>query len=104
MKIMKSKVIGVGGVDTGNGLFTMKPIPSNTWVCSYAPSSPFQDASNAEGDYTLEFTWRNQRLAVDGRKCKIGLGQLLNDGKQPSVAAVLPVVPFDDTSCRLGFH
>ena len=81
LKIMKSHVVGVGNVDTGTGLFTMAPIPNNTWICAYAPSAPFGPARAAAGDYSLEFKWRNVNVAVDGRKCELGLGQLINDGK-----------------------
>ena len=78
---MKNRVTGVGNVDTGHGLFTMKQIHSNVWVCAYAPSAPFEPNCVADGDYSLEFSWHNRQLSVDGSKCEIGLGKLLNDGK-----------------------
>ena len=62
LKILPSKVTGVCGVNTGNGVFTMVAIQPNIWVCSYTPSAPFEGATNAQGDYTLEFTWRGHKL------------------------------------------
>ena len=81
LKIMKSHVVGVGNVDTGTGLFTMAPIPNNTWICAYAPSAPFEPVRAAAGDYSLEFNWRRVNVAVDGTKCELGLGMLIDDGK-----------------------
>ena len=81
LRILPSRVTGVCGVNTGNGVFTMAAIPPNTWVCSYAPSAPFEGATNAQGDYTLEFAWRSHKLSVNGDKCNVGLGRLLNDGR-----------------------
>jgi len=38
-----ARVVGVGGVDTGLGLFALKDIPANTFVCSYAPTASLRE-------------------------------------------------------------
>ena len=35
-------MVGLGGCSTGDGLFTLKPLHAEVWVCAYAPSAPFE--------------------------------------------------------------
>ena len=83
LQLRESTVIGLGGWSTGKGVFTLKPIPPDTWVCAYAPTAPFELRGSHEddlGDYLLTARWENKLVFVDGRKCSLGLGKLLNDG------------------------
>ena len=72
LKISKSHVIGFWGSDTGLGLFTMKPILKNTYICAYAPTASMQAASNQEGDYVID----EKVVSVNGTQnpYEIGLG------------------------------
>ena len=35
-------MVGLGGCSTGDGLFTLKPLHAEVWVCAYAPTAPFE--------------------------------------------------------------
>ena len=77
-------MIGVGGVDTGLGLFTLKEIPPNTFVCSYAPTASLR-ATTQCGDYAMELTVGGERISINGQEneYEIGLGIYANDGTFP---------------------
>ena len=46
----KIKVVGVGGIDTGLGLFILKAIPRNAFICSHAPTASLRTTTQ-DGDY-----------------------------------------------------
>lgn len=50
--VSKLRVVGVGGVDNGLGLFTLKEIPADTFVCSYTPTASLR-ATTQYGDYAI---------------------------------------------------
>ena len=77
-------MIGVGGVDTGLGLFTLKEFPPNTFVCSYAPTASLR-ATTQCGDYAMELTVGGERISINGQESEyeIGLGIYANDGTFP---------------------
>ncbi len=80
----KSTVVGVGGVDTGLGLYTYKTIPKNVFVCAYAPTATLK-TSQQDGDYALELTIAGECISVNGQEnaFEIGLGIFCNDGSFP---------------------
>ena len=82
-------MVGFGGVSTGNGLFTLKAIPPNTWITSYAPIAPFHPAASqcSSSDYVLKVIRNNVALEVDGALCPLGLGKIIQDGTFPFVFA-----------------
>ena len=86
LQVRKSKVPGVSNFDTGNGLFTIKDIPNGAWVTSYTQTAPFVTATNeirASSDYILVFQSRGKKVQVDGSKCHLGLGRIIQDGSFP---------------------
>ena len=85
LKISKSQVVGFWGSDTGLGLFTLKPIPKNTYICAYAPTASMQAASNQEGDYVIDVSLGEKVVSVNGAQnpYEIGLGIYINDGSFP---------------------
>ena len=73
--VWKSHVVGVGKVDTGLGLYTLKPIPKNTYICSYAPTASLK-TTRQNGDYAMELTVAGEQISVNGKEniFEIGLG------------------------------
>ena len=88
-------MVGLGGCSTGEGLFTLKPLRAEEWVCAYAPTAPFQVLTTGQvdqaGDYFLTNTWRGKNIGVDGRKCSLGLGKMINDGKPFSKTIIFSI-------------
>jgi len=77
-------VVGLGGCNTGNGIFTLKAIPVDTWITSYAPFAPIRRGSNhPHSDYIIK-TIRNQtEVEIDGSLCPLGIGKIIQDGTFP---------------------
>lgn len=77
-------MIGVGGECTGNGLYTLKKIPKDTYVCAYAPTSTMKE-SPQNGDYVIEMQFQDRNITVDGQQnpYELGLGVFCNDGSFP---------------------
>ena len=71
--------MGLGGCSTGDGLFTVKSLHADVWVCACAPTATFEVLTPGQvdetGDYFLTTTWRLKEVGVDGRKCSFGLGK-----------------------------
>ena len=78
-------MVGFWGGDTGLGLYTLKPIPRNTYVCAYAPTASMQAASTQEGDYVIDVSLGEKVVSVNGAQNpnEIGLGICINDGSFP---------------------
>ena len=81
-------MVGFWGGDTGLGLFTLKPIPKNTYIssiCAYVPTASMQAASNQEGDYVIDVSLGEKVVSVNGAQnpYEIGLGIYINDGSFP---------------------
>lgn len=86
LQVRKSMVVGIGGHSTGNGIFTMKVIPANTWITSYAPLSPMQLAQTSSmdhSDYVITTIRNGVRVDVDGSLCPLGIGKIAQDGTFP---------------------
>lgn len=79
-----SQVVGVGGEDTGLGLYTLKKIPNDTYVCAYAPSAALSE-TRLDGDYVIQVQCHNKAVYVDGNQnpLELGLGVFCNDGTFP---------------------
>ena len=77
MFVSKSRVVGIGEVDTGLGLFGFKEIPLNTTV-SLRMTMQY-------GDYAIEFTVVGERISLNGQESEyeIGLGIYANDRTFP---------------------
>ena len=82
--VSKSEVVGVGGFDCGLGLFTLKEIPRNTFICSYAPTATLRTTTQ-DGDYAMELTIGGDKISINGQEneYEIGLGIYANDGTFP---------------------
>ena len=85
LKISKSQVVGFWGSATGLGLFTLKPIPKNTYICAYAPTASMQAASNQEGDYVIDVSLGEKVVSVNSTQnpYENGLCIYINDGSFP---------------------
>ena len=84
LQFRPSKVVEDGGCDTGRGVFTLKEIPANTWICAYGPSAPIEPLMNDAddtGDYFIKLKRKEAPAFIDGTKCCLGLGRMINDGK-----------------------
>ena len=68
-----SQVVGVGGEDTGLGLYTLKKIPNDTYVCAYAPSAALSE-TRLGGDYVIQVQCHNKAVYVDGNQNPLELG------------------------------
>lgn len=78
MQVQKSKVPGISNFNTGKGLFTIKDIPNGAWVTSYTQTAAVVTATNL-----LSFILRGKRVQLDGSKCSLGLGRIIQDGSFP---------------------
>ncbi|XP_068748376.1 uncharacterized protein [Montipora capricornis] len=80
----QSNVVGIGRTSTSVGLFTLKEIPANTFVCAYAPMANL-NANRQDGDYAMELTIGGQRISTNGLEntFEMGLGVYVNDGTFP---------------------
>lgn len=70
------------------GLFTLKPIPQNTYICAYAPTASMRAASNQGDDYVIDVPLGEKVVAVN-KSCscnspqnpyEAGLGIYINNG------------------------
>ena len=84
LQVRNSQVVGVGGEDTGLGLYTLKKIPNDTYVCAYAPSAALSQ-SHLDGDYVIQVQCHNKAVYVGGKQNPLerGLGVFCNDGTFP---------------------
>ena len=84
MYISKSRVVGVGGVDTGLGLFTYKQIQNQMYVCSYTSTASLK-MSPQSGEYVMPLKVGGQLISVNRKEndYEIGLGIYANDGTSP---------------------
>ena len=84
LQVRPSLVVGLGGANTGNGLFTLKEIPATTWVTSYAPLAPVRiGREHQQSDYILKTTKNGREVEIDGSLCPFGLGKIVQDGSFP---------------------
>ena len=86
MQVRESTCVGIGGANTGAGLFTVRPIPANTFVCAYAPTASLRRHDpNRYGDYLMTFQREGFSVDVDGaeNEYETGLGRICNDGSFP---------------------
>ena len=82
----ESRCVGIGGQTTGDGLFTVKPIPAGTFICSYAPTAVVRRHNgNRSGDYLITVEGPGFPLDLDGaeNQYETGLGRIANDGTFP---------------------
>lgn len=84
-QVSQSEVVGIGGQSTGDGVFTLKNIPPNCWLTSYAPLAPLRAGHNHTGsDYIIKTTSNNgTEVEIDGSLCPIGIGCKVQDGTFP---------------------
>ncbi len=77
-------MVGIAGQDTGLGLFTLKEIPKNTFICSYAPTATLRTTTQY-GDYAMELNIGGEKISINGQEndYEIGLGIFANDGTFP---------------------
>ena len=73
LQVRPSLVVGVGGEDTGLGLFTLRKIPRDRYVCAYAPTANLRE-SHLDGDYVIEMTFKDKNISVDGKQNTLELG------------------------------
>lgn len=88
LQIKQCRIVGISGSSTGLGLFTLKEIPQNTWITSYAPLAPIRLGHGHESsDYIIKTIRDGCEVEVDGKLCPLGLGQLVQDGSFPFILA-----------------
>lgn len=84
LQIKSSRVVGLGGSSTGNGVFTFKQIPAHTWITSYAPLAPLRSGRNHDhSDYMLKTRRNGREVELDGSLCPLGIGRIIQDGTFP---------------------
>ena len=86
LQVRESRCVGIGGQSTGDGLFTVKPIPAGTFICSYAPTAIVRRHNdNRSGDYLITVEGPGFPLDLDGaeNQYETGLGRIANDGTFP---------------------
>ena len=85
-QVRKSRCVGIGRQSTGDGLFTVKPIPAGTFICSYAPTTTIRCRNgNRSGDYLITVEGPGFPLDLDGaeNQYETGLGRIANEGTIP---------------------
>ena len=77
--------MGLGGLSTGDGVFTLKGIPENTWITSYAPLAPMRvGRHHLSSDYIIKTTTKaGTEVEIDGALCPLGIGKKIQDGSFP---------------------
>ena len=86
LQVRESRCVGIGGQSTGDGLFTIKPIPAGTFICSYAPTAVVRRHNgNRSGDYLITVEGPGFPVDLDGaeNQYETGLGRIANDGTFP---------------------
>ena len=86
LQVRPSRCVGIGGQSTGDGLFTVKPIQPDTFVCAYAPTAPVRRFHpQRQGDYLITCQGEGNTVDVDGaeNEFETGLGRICNDGAFP---------------------
>lgn len=86
MQVRESTCVGIGGASTGAGLFTVRPIPADTFVCAYAPTATVRRHDpNRSGDYLVTVDREGFSVDIDGaeNEYETGLGKTCNDGSFP---------------------
>lgn len=87
LQVRESEVVGFGGASTGDGLFTLKDIPRNQFICAYAPGAVVRRHNPLRtGDYLIVVQLDGEtRVDIDGseNRFEIGLGRICNDGSFP---------------------
>lgn len=67
-------------------MFTVKPIPAGTFICSYAPTAVVRRHNgNRSGDYLITVEGPGFPVDLDGaeNQYETGLGRIANDGTFP---------------------
>ena len=86
LPVRPSRCIGIGGQSTSDGLFTIKPIQPDTFVCAYAPTAPVRRFHrHRQGEYLITVQGEDDTVDVDGaeNEFETGLGRICNDGAFP---------------------
>ena len=86
LQVRPSRCVGVGGQSTGDGLFKLKPIQPDTFVCAYAPTVPVRRFHwHRQGEYLITVQGEGDTVDVDGaeNEFETGLGRICNDGAFP---------------------
>ena len=74
-----SRCVAIGRVPTGDGLFTVKPIPADTFICSYAPTAPVRRSTGQrQGDYMVTVQRSGYSVDINGNEnvFETGLGRI----------------------------
>ena len=85
LQVRPSRCVGIGGQSTGDGLFTVKPIQPDTFVCAYAPTAPVRRFHlQRQGDYLITCQGGDTVDVDDAENAfETGLGRICNDGAFP---------------------
>lgn len=85
LQVRSSEVVGLAGLSTGDGVFTLKKIPANAWLTSYAPLAPIRvGQQHSSSDYIIKTTTKNgTEVEIDGALCPLGIGKKIQDGSFP---------------------
>ena len=67
LRMSISNVVGFSGDDKGLGLFMLKAIPRNTYVCAYAPTATMQ-VTPQTGDYVIGIPFGQNVVSLDGNQ------------------------------------
>lgn len=81
-------MVGIGGTDTGRGIFTLRKIPPDTWITSYAPLAPVRlGTQHLLSNYVLTMVRNGTEVEIDGSLCPLGIGCIIQDGSFPMYLA-----------------
>ena len=86
LQVRPNRCVGIGSQSTGDGLFTVKPIQPDTFVCAYPPTAPVRRFHpQRQGDYLITCQGEGDTVDVYGaeNEFETGLGRICNDGAFP---------------------
>ena len=67
LQIGKGKRVRIGGTNTSNSFFTLKPIPADTFTCAYAPTAAVCHHNRCrDGDYSIIIQGEGHPVDVKG--------------------------------------
>ena len=86
LQVRECRCVSIGRQSTGDGLFTVRPIPARTFICSYAPTVVVRHHNgNQSGNYLITVEGPGFPVDLDGaeNQYETGRARIANDGTFP---------------------